>query len=195
MDRSLSTLKRTRRSSCRASQGLLSRLAVGRRVNCDVTEPNGFTMVELLLSVFVSIVLVGVALPRVIPVTRYYHLMTAIPAVSGAIQSTRYQAIMTGCPYQIAFSSSTTSYQVLTQALSGTPPTCAASFTNVGSAVPWSSSGDVSISASITLQFSPNGTMTVVTSPNTLPAAFNLTNGTSTEAITVSGVGNVSVSP
>lgn len=152
-------------------------------------------MVELLLSIFVSIVLVGIALPRVIPVTRYYHLMTALPAVTGAIQSTRYQAIMTGCSYQIAFSSTTTSYQVLTQVLSGSPATCAAGFTNVGNAVPWSSSGDISISSSITFQFSPNGTMTVVTTPNTLPAAFSLTNGTSTEAITVSGVGNVSVSP
>jgi hypothetical protein len=37
--------------------------------------------------------------------------------------------------------------------------------------------------------------MTVTTSPNTVPTTFSLTNGFSTEAITVSGVGNVTVSP
>lgn len=156
---------------------------------------DGFTMVEVLMCLAVAVVLMAFALPRVIPLTRYYHLMTAVPAITGAIQSTRYQSIMMGCPYQIALGTSTTSYQVSTQVLSGSPPTCAASFTNVGNAVPWSSSGDVSIGTSVTLQFSPNGTMTVVTAPSTVPVTFNLTNGTSTEAITVSGVGNVSVSP
>src|ERR1700683_4854884 len=141
---------------------------------------DGFTMIELLMAVFVSIVLMGFALPRVIPVTRYYDLMSALPGVTGPIQSTRYQAIMTGCPYQIAFTASTTSYQVSTEVLSGSPASCAASFTNVGNAVPWSSSGDVSIGSSITLQFSPNGTVTVVTTPSTMPATFSLTNGTST---------------
>jgi Tfp pilus assembly protein FimT len=152
-------------------------------------------MVELLMGVLISIVLVGIALPQVIPATRYYHLMSAAPAVTGAIQSTRYQAIMTGCPYQIAFNQNTTSYQVATEVLSGSPPACAGTFTSVGNTVPWSSSGDISVSSSITLQFSPNGTVTVVTTPSTLPATFSLTNGTSTETVTVSGVGDVSVSP
>jgi Tfp pilus assembly protein FimT len=152
-------------------------------------------MIELLMAVFVSIVLMGFALPRVIPVTHYYHLMSALPGVTGAIQGTRYQAIMTGCPYQIAFNANTTSYQVSTEVLSGSPASCAASFTNVGNAVPWSSSGDVSIGTSITFQFSPNGTVTAVTTPSTMPATFSLTNGTSTETVIVSGVGDVTASP
>jgi prepilin-type N-terminal cleavage/methylation domain-containing protein len=158
-------------------------------------DSDGFTMIELLMCLAVAVVLMAFALPRLIPAIRFYHLMAAVPGVTGAIQSTRYEAIMTGCPYQIAFSQSTTSYQVSMEALSGTPPACAASFTSVGAAVPWSSSGDVSAGSSITLQFNPNGTITNVTAPGTVPATFNLTNGTSTEAITVSGVGNVSVSP
>jgi Tfp pilus assembly protein FimT len=152
-------------------------------------------MVEVLMCLAVAVVLMAFALPRLIPATRFYHLMAAVPAVTGAIQSTRYEAIMAGCPYQITLNQNTTSYQVSMEALSGTPPACAASFTNVGAAVPWSSSGDVSAGSSITLQFNPNGTITNVTAPGTVPATFNLTNGTGTETITVSGVGNVSVSP
>jgi hypothetical protein len=147
------------------------------------------------MGMLVAAVLAGFALPRVGPATRYFHLMAAVPAATGAIQSTRYQAIMTGCPYQIAFDQNTTSYQVFTQLLSGSPPVCAASFTAVGQPVPWSSSGDVTISASVKVQFSPNGAVTLVAPAGTVPVSFNLTNGTSTETITVSGAGNVSVSP
>jgi prepilin-type N-terminal cleavage/methylation domain-containing protein len=176
-------------------EGLLTTQRCVARTKSRKWASDGFTMTELLMAVLVSLVIVGIALPRVIPATRYYHLMAAVPAVTGAIQNTRYQAIMTGCPYQIAFTAGTTSYQVSTEGLSGSPPACAASFTSLGNAVPWSSSGDVSISTSITLQFSPNGTMTVVTTPSTVPATFSLTNNTSTETITVAGAGDVSVSP
>ena len=153
------------------------------------------TMIEVVLGVAVAAVIVGVSMPLVKGTTKFLHLKAAVPAVSGIIVSTKYQAVMYGCPYQVAFSQTTTSYQVSQQVLSGSPPTCAASFTNVGSATPWSSSGDVSISASITLQFNPNGTISNITSPSTVPATFSLTNGTQTETFTISGVGNVSVSP
>ena len=152
-------------------------------------------MIEVLIGMAVAAVLMAVSLPMVKTATRSYHLMAAVPAVTGAIQGTRYQAISSGCPFQVALNSTSTSYQVTQEVLSGTPPACASSFTNVGNAVPWSSSGDVTLSASITLQFNPNGTVANITTPASIPASFNLTNGVQTETITISGVGNVSVSP
>ena len=86
------------------------------------------------------------------------HLSAATSAVSGAIQSTRYRAVVSGCQYQIVFSQGTTTYQLTTQALSGNPASCPSteSFTNVGSAVPWSGTGDgITLQASTTFQFFP----------------------------------------
>ncbi len=50
---------------------------------------------------------------------------------------------------------------------------------------------------STVLQFNPNGTMTVVSGcqVTTVPCSFTLTNGIVTKTLTVSGVGNVTVTP
>lgn len=109
--------------------------------------------------------------------------------MTGAIQSTRYQAVMDGWPYTIAFTASSNSYQIASEPASGTPPTCATSFSNIGTAIPWSSTGDVTISANTTLQFSPNGTVTATTGA----LSFTLSNRVTTNTITVSGAGYVKV--
>lgn len=149
------------------------------------------TLIELLLGISVVSVLIGIAVPVIKNALAAYNLSAAVAAVSGSVQSTRYQAIAMGCPYTIAFSPATTNYQVSYEALSGTPPTCAPTFSSLDNAVPWSSAAGISISAATTLQFSPNGSVTATTGA----LAFSITNGAQTETITVSGVGNVSVSP
>ncbi|HUI42616.1 MAG TPA: GspH/FimT family pseudopilin [Terriglobia bacterium] len=151
----------------------------------------GFTLLELVLVVSVLGVMMGVSVPFIRSALKSYHLSAAVVAVSGTVQATRYQAVMYGCLYKVAFNQNSTTYQVSNEPLSGNPPTCAGSFSNVGGAIPWSSSGDVSLSPSTTLQFGPNGIVTATTGSTT----FSLTNGTTTEQIVVSGVGNVTVSP
>ena len=151
----------------------------------------GVTLVEVALTISVLGVLMGIGVPLVQSALKSYHLSAAVSAVSGVIGSTRYQAVMNGCSYRVAFTQNTTSYQVTNEALSGSLPACAGSFTNVGGAVPWSSSGDVSMSPSTTLQFSPNGIVAATTGAMT----FSLTNGSRIEQVVISGVGNVSVSP
>ena len=54
------------------------------------------TLIELLLGVAVASVLVGIALPLVKNALAAYDMSAAVAAVSGSIQSTRYQAIATG---------------------------------------------------------------------------------------------------
>lgn len=151
----------------------------------------GFTVVEMLMVVAIMGVLATIAIPLTTSAMKNYRLDAAVDSVTGAIQSTRYQAITAGCPYTIAFSQLTRSYQVANEPLSGSPPACAASFSNLGSVVPWSSSGDLSLTAAVTLQFSPNGIVTVAS--GSLP--MTLSNGIATKQIMVSGVGNVTVTP
>lgn len=146
---------------------------------------SGMTLIELLVAVGIAGILMAIAIPLTKNALKSYHLGAAVQAVSGAIQSTRYQAISHGYHYTITFNHASTKYQVASRI----PP--AVTFSNVGNATLWSTSGDVTINPSTTLEFYPGGTVTATTGSTT----FTLTNGTSTETITVSSVGSVSVTP
>jgi len=152
-------------------------------------NPCGFSVIELLVTLSVIVIVLAGSVPITQGVLKSYHLNAAATAVTGAIQSTRYQAIMVGCAYTIAFTQNSTSYQIATEVPSGSPPTCASTFTNVGGTISWSGSGDVSLSPSTTLQLNPNGSVTATTGS----LSFALSAGAHTSTITISGVGNVSV--
>ncbi len=156
----------------------------------------GMTLLETLVVVAMVATLSAISIPLVSSSLKTYHLSAASTAVAGAIRSTRYLAIMNGCPYNIAFTLNSTSYQVANEPASGTPPTCATTFSNVGGGIPWSNSGDVSISASTTLQFAPNGIVTATAGSLSFAngsLSFTLSNGARTNTITLSGAGNVKV--
>jgi len=160
-----------------------------RRGRARSKEAAGFTLVELLVVVTIAILVAALALPVARNTIRSYRLNAAASAVAGAIQSTRYQAIMVGCPYKIAFTTSTDTYQVQTQNITGTPPACATTYSNVGGAIPWATSSEIKISANTTLQFNPNGTVQATTGA----MAFTVGVGGMTKVVSVSGVGNVKV--
>jgi len=143
-------------------------------------------MIELVVVTAIMIVIFTFSLPVIQSTITHSHLTEASAVVTGAIQANRYQAIMRGCPYTIAFFQSG-NYQIGTQPITGTPPACATSFANVGVPLPWSTSGDVTLGASTTLQLNPNGTVSATVGSLVL----TMTNGAGTKTITVSGVGNV----
>lgn len=116
----------------------------------------GFSMVELLLVVAVGLILTGIAVPQVKSGMYRYRLNGAVASATWAIQSTRYQALMAGYPYQVVFTKATNEYQI--QDL----PTGSASYANVGSAVPLSGSA-TSLNQDTTLQFKPNGFVSATT--------------------------------
>ncbi len=149
----------------------------------------GFTVFELVVVLIIIIVMVAMAVPLAQGVIRSFRLSAATTAIAGAIQSTRYQAIMRGCPYTITFSSSSTLYQVATQPLSGAPPSCAGTFSDVGGPVPWTAASNISLAAPATLQFNPNGIVTATSGSLSLAVS----DGVATRTIEVSGVGNVTV--
>jgi len=147
----------------------------------------GFTLLELLVTITIGMVLTGIAIPMTINALRSYTLTSAVAAATGAIQSTRYAAIMHGYPYEITFTPATNSYQVYSE------PGGQTTYSAVGTPIPITGSGGISISRTVTYQFFAGGTVTETSiPPNMLFSITNSWGGSNT--VTVSGVGNVSVS-
>ena len=144
---------------------------------------DGFSLLEIVITLAVVSTMVAMALPTTVNALRNYRLTAAVASATGAISATRYQAIMHGCPYNLTFNSTNVTYQVASE-LPG-----AASFTNLGGAVPLSGVGDVTINQTTTLQFNANGTVSATTGT----MSFTISNGGPLpKTITVTGVGDVS---
>jgi len=141
-------------------------------------------MIEVLFVLLISIILAAIAIPGVGSVVNYYHLQGAVASATWAVQSTRYQALMAGYPYQVVFSKANSNYQI--QDL----PTGAGSYANVGGTVPLSGQV-ISLNQDTTLRFSPNGSVSAPTGALTFTITYNGT----TKTITVSTYGNVKVTP
>ena len=127
----------------------------------------GTSLLELVVVIAVATVMTGMAVPITVNAVRSYRLTAAVSAATGAIQSTRYAAIMHGYSYQITFTPVTVSYQVLSE------PAGEGNYSALGAPIPISRVGDVTISRSVNYQFSPGGTVTE-TSGN---MSFSITNG------------------
>ena len=158
------------------------------RVTCrrqTSIAPDGFTLIEIVLALAVLTVLTAISLPLFQNASNSYRLSSAVLGVTGAIQSTRYQAIMHGYPYTVTLDPASQTYQAQSE------PPGASSFTNVGTAVPWSVDKGITLSPATTFQFSPGGVVSV----NSGSMVLTVSDGTTTETITVSEVGNVTVSP
>ncbi len=152
----------------------------------------GFTMLELIVVIAVFAIMMAIALPIINNTLISMHVTSAASSLSGAIQAARYQAISTGCPVQFTTLPASNSYQLATEAVSGTPPACATTYTNLGNPVPFANS-DVTV-PSVTFLLNPGGTVTS-TSVVTSPASFSmqLKNVNVSKTVTVNGVGNVTI--
>ena len=145
-------------------------------------RPAGFSLIEVLLLVAASTILAAMAIPVTTAALSGYQLSGAVSSITGAIQSTRYQAIRNGYMYQLYVNNETNTFQVLSEV----PP--ATSFSNVGNSVPITSSGAL-IGAAPTFQFKANGS--VITTSG--PMSFTVSYGGTTKTITVSKYGSFSI--
>jgi prepilin-type N-terminal cleavage/methylation domain-containing protein len=151
----------------------------------------GFTLLELVVVVAVAAVLAAIAVPIIANVTRVYTFRSTIAAFTGIIQSTRYQAIYHGCPYQLAFSSAAMTYTVASEVPAVGTNTCLAAMSAPGPAVPLPGKGS-KLTGDLTLLFHPSGQVQVVTGTLTPTMTFpNLP----TETITISAFGRINVTP
>ncbi len=154
----------------------------------------GFTAIENLMVMLVSSLLAVFAVPTMKSVLYQYRMHAAVNNINWAIQSTRYQALDAGYPYQLALNGTSTggstptyvnpTYQIANEA------TGTSSFSNVGSSVPIAGF-PVNLSAPTTLQFNPNGSVSATTGALT----FNITYQGYTESFTVTTYGKVNVTP
>jgi prepilin-type N-terminal cleavage/methylation domain-containing protein len=152
----------------------------------------GFTLIELVLVVAIAGVLAAIAIPIMQNTLRVFALRSSVATLTGAIQSTRYQAIYHGCPYQIAFSAANFNYTVASE----TPPagntSCLVAFGPPSAAIPLPGRG-ITLGGNVTLQFNPGGQILPIVgtmSPITLTYP-----GLPQEQITVSSYGRVYVTP
>jgi len=154
----------------------------------------GFTLLELVFVILIVLVMTAMAAPLVNNTVSFFRLRGAVSSVTGAIQSTRYQAIFQGCPYQIVFTAATSTYQVQSQCPAGGP------FVNFCSPAtlavcpkPISGSGTpITLNADITMTFSPGGKITSATAPMVMVLTYG---GKPPENITVSSYGSINVTP
>lgn len=143
----------------------------------------GFTLVELVFALMVGSILTAIAIPQIKSSLYAYRLNSAVAMVKWAIQSTRFQALMKGYPYQVVFVAASKSYQIQNLPTGTT-------YQNVGGTVPLAS-WPIMVSADTTLQFKPNGAVTAPVGG----LSFTITYQGTTKTITVSNYGNVSVTP
>jgi prepilin-type N-terminal cleavage/methylation domain-containing protein len=141
----------------------------------------GFSLVELLIVMAIGIILTAIPVPQIRTQLYNYRLNSAVAMSKWAIQSTRFQALMKGYPYQVAFSAASTNYQIQNLP-SGT------TYQNVGNVVPLAS-WPMLLSTNTTINFKPNGAVTTSVGTNT----FTITYMGTTKTITVSNYGNVTV--
>lgn len=127
----------------------------------------GFSLLELVTVLAVALIMAAMALPVIQSSLRNFRLRAAVSSVTGAIQSTRYQAIFDGCPYAVSFNKANNTYQVSSAVTGGA---CAVTLTNVGGAIPFGNPAEVALSQDLTLQFSPGGSVQVIAGAST----FNL---------------------
>lgn len=146
----------------------------------------GFTLVEMVFVIAIAMIVVTMSLPIINSVMTTYRLRSAVASITGAIQTTRYQAISSGYPFQLVLSTTSSTFQVQSDpGLSGT-------YANVGSAVPLANSAiPVVLGADTTLRFRPSGLVAATTGSTTLTLAYH----GKTETITVSNYGNIKVTP
>lgn len=143
----------------------------------------GFTLIEIVIALLIGIVLTAMSIPMITSSLYRYRLNSAVAMAKWSIQSTRFQALMKGYPYQVVFNAANANYQIQNLP-SGT------TYQNVGTVVPLAS-WPITVNANTTIQFSPNGSVNATVGS----LSFTITYQGTTETIAVSNYGNVTVTP
>ncbi len=138
-------------------------------------------MIEVVIVLAVGSILTAMAIPQIKSGLYSYRLNSAVAMAKWAIQSTRFQALMKGYPYQVVFNAANVNYQIQNLPSGST-------YVNVGNTVPLAA-WPMTFNQNTTINFKPNGMVTATVGSN----VFTITYQGTTKTITVSNYGNVSV--
>jgi Tfp pilus assembly protein FimT len=182
------------RNAQRDAGGVLEMLTMRKKSIHGNCAAAGMSIAELLVVVAIALIMAALAVPATRSAVASYQLNAAVDTATGAIQTTRYQAIMHGYPYQVDFDSTANTVKVLSEI----PP--AVTFSAVGSTVPISSStvvmavgtANAGSTGHAILQFKPNGVITIPSGQAT-PLSFTISYYGTTKTITVSNYGSITV--
>jgi len=147
----------------------------------------GFSLVELLFVVLIATITTLMAIPVVRTAFISYKLSAAVNSVTGSIQTTRYQAISKGYPFQIVFTKATSKYQILSD------PGNVGAFANVGVASPFTSTA--TLGQDTTFTFSPGGAVSSPQADATGTTTMTLQYSGNAKTITISPFGRANVTP
>lgn len=173
---------------------------------------SGLTLMEAVFVLATTLVLGAISIPVFKYAMYNYDETATVSAVSGAISSTRFQAVMLGYPFEVTLTPSTLSYQLLSEPVGSTVFTVV----NPGagsSTYPLPSAGSVSLKGltgctnmptnltgcsvvsgtTITYTFFSNGTTTSTPAGtgNSPLVYLQVKNTISCTVMTITGVGNV----
>jgi Tfp pilus assembly protein FimT len=140
-------------------------------------------MMEVAIVIAIVMTMAAFCVPSLLGAIDTFKLSAAVDSATYAIQTTRYQAIMKGYPFQLAFNGTNRTFQVSSQ------PVGAVGFTNVGGAVSISGT-PVVISANAQLQFKGNGSVSAVVAGS---QTFTLTYKGRTKTIAVTNYGSITI--
>jgi Tfp pilus assembly protein FimT len=144
----------------------------------------GYSLMEMCLTIAIALIVLAMGIPTLTTAVCNYQLTAAANSAAWAVQSTRYQAIMHGYPYEMVLNATNNTYQISSD--SAWPGST--TFVNVGAAVPISGSAVV-LSAPTTFQFKSNGTVSAVTGGMNFTVTYNGL----IKTITVTNYGSVKV--
>ena len=130
--------------------------------------------------VAILLILMAFAIPQIQGTLYWYRLNSAMATINWSVQSTRYQALMEGYPFQVTYNSGNNTYQIASD------PTNSGTFTNIGTAIPIS--GDpITVSQTNSIQFKPYGFVAPAAGSN---LCFHVSYQGLTQYISVSNYGN-----
>ena len=139
-------------------------------------------MIEIAMAMLIGLVVTAIAIPQIQYGLYSYRLNSSISMATWAIQSTRFQALSKGYPYQVVFTASSMNYQIQNLPSGST-------YANVGNPIPVTS-WPMTMNQNTTINFQPNGMVSATVGSN----SFTITYQGVTATITVSNYGNVTVS-
>lgn len=165
----------------------------------------GASLVDIAVAVAIMAVIAAIAVPLVGSALTSYQARSAATNVAGSISTTRYRAIAAGYPYQLVYTAATSTYVIQSD------PTMTGNFANIpandgngpGPFLLSGSSVAARLSQDTILSFNPSGsvrstiggvtTACASTPPN--PCTLTVTYRNTVETISVTGLGNINVTP